>query len=218
METLHQNSFRRNRRNHALILSKTTMKKAILFLLLLASANSFAQIHRVAVYDFCTPSSLTPAITPGTENGDFVKTTNTVFRNGQTNISFKAGSQPIGSEYVTIIRNDQTSYYLRVTATTTMTFGCNEDSKLDSIRISDLSIIGDLHLAEGQPGYQDPYRSYKFWKVTKERAPQMLASSTVHKHHSYNRYMFTTLPLLKLWFHLLTFPLEVCLTALGVWC
>ncbi len=140
------------------------MKKAILFLLLLVSANSFAQIHRVAVYDFCTPSSLTPAITPGTENGDFVKTTNTIFKNGQTNISFKAGSQPIGSEYVTIIRNDQTSYYLRVTATTTMTFGCNEDSKLDSIRISDLSIIGDLHLAEGQPGYQDPYRSYKFWK------------------------------------------------------
>ena len=119
------------------------MKKAILFLLLLASANSFAQIHRVAVYDFCTPSSLTPAITPGTENGDFVKTTNTVFRNGQTNISFKAGSQPIGSEYVTIIRNGQTSYYLRVTATTTMTFGCNGDSKLDSIRISDLSTIGD---------------------------------------------------------------------------
>lgn len=140
------------------------MKKAILFLLLLASANSFAQINRVAVYDFCTPSSLNPAITPGTENGDFVKTTNTVFKNGQTYISFKAGSQPIGSEYVTIVRNNQTSYYLRVTATTTMTFGCNGDSKLDSIRISDLSTIGDLHLAEGNPGYQDPYQSYKFWK------------------------------------------------------
>lgn len=46
---------------------KNNNEKAILFLLLLVSANSFAQIHRVAVYDFCTPSSLTPAITPGTE-------------------------------------------------------------------------------------------------------------------------------------------------------
>ena len=45
-----------------------------------------------------------------------------------------------------------------------MTIAIEEGSVLDSIRISDDSTIGDLHLLTGEPGELDPYQMYKFWK------------------------------------------------------
>ena len=44
------------------------MKKVLLFLLLLVSVQTFAQIRRTAVFDFTNPTALNPSITPEPEN------------------------------------------------------------------------------------------------------------------------------------------------------
>ena len=48
------------------------MKKVLLFLLLLVSVQTFAQIRRTAVFDFTNPTALNPSITPEPENAQNV--------------------------------------------------------------------------------------------------------------------------------------------------
>ena len=142
------------------------MKKFNMLLLSLLCLPVFAQLQKSVVYDFNAPTKLTPAVTPSVDNAGIVNVTRYVFTNGPVSISFMAGPQPVGAQIFTFIDDvhSQTSYSLRVTSTTTMTIAIDGGSVLDSIRISDDSTIGDLHLVTGEPGELDPYQMYKFWK------------------------------------------------------
>jgi len=44
-----------------------------------------------------------------------------------------------------------------------MTVATSGEVVLDSMRISNESTIGDLHLVTGEPGELDAYQMYKFW-------------------------------------------------------
>lgn len=142
------------------------MKKFSILLLSLLCLPALAQLQKSVVYDFNAPTKLTPAVTPSVDNAGIVNVTRYVFTNGPVSISFVAGPQPIGAQIFTFIDDvhSQTSYSLRVTSTTTMTIAIDGGAVLDSIRISDDSTIGDLHLVTGEPGEMDPYQMYKFWK------------------------------------------------------
>ena len=142
------------------------MKKICMLLLSLLCLPAFAQLQKSVVYNFGDPTNLEPAISPSSVNGGVVNVTWHTFTNGPVSISFAAGPQPIGAQIFTAIDefHSQTSYSLRVTSTTTMTIAIEKGSVLDSIRISDDSYIGDLHLIPGEPGELDPYQMYKFWK------------------------------------------------------
>ena len=124
-----------------------------------------AQLHKSVVYDFNNPQKLNPSITPREVNGGVVNVTSRVFQNGPVSISFKPGPQPIGAQIFTFVDDfhSLTSYFLRITSTTTMTVATSGEVVLDSIRISNESTIGDLHLVTGEPGELDPYQMYKFW-------------------------------------------------------
>lgn len=142
------------------------MKKIILFLLTFFSLSVSAQLQKSVVFDFSKPTELTPSITPSTISGGIVQVSSTTFKNKQVSINFTQGSQPTGAQIFTYIdpNNNSISYSLRITGTTSMKVALSDGAVLDSIRFSELSIIGDLHLAYDQPGYQDPYQEYKFWK------------------------------------------------------
>lgn len=140
------------------------MRRIFLLLFLLVGFKSFAQIQGIAKFDFTEPTKLTPAITPKLENGDVIILSDEVFSNRGVEISFEKGSVPTGAQIQTNITDKKTSYCLRVTATTTMTFSGKENVTIDSIRISDFSIIGEIALKEGEPGFLDPLQQNKFWK------------------------------------------------------
>ena len=142
------------------------MKKFSILLLSLLCLPAFAQLQKSVVYDFNAPTELKPSITPSSDNAGVVNVTKSVFTNGPVSISFVAGPQPIGAQIFTFVDDvhSQTSYSLRVTSTTTMIISIDGGAVLDSIRISDDSTIGDLHLVTGEPGELDPYQMYKFWK------------------------------------------------------
>ncbi len=141
-------------------------RKICLFFLFLLHLPIFAQLQKYVVYDFNNPTQLTPSITPQPDNADVVSVTNEVFTNGPVSISFKAGGQPIGSQIFTFIDpyTSRITYSLRVTFTTTMTVSVSGGAVLDSIRISDESYMGGLHLDIDQPGILDPAQNFKFWK------------------------------------------------------
>ena len=141
-------------------------RKICLFFLFLLHLPIFAQLQKYVVYDFNNPTQLAPSITPQPDNADVVSVTNEVFTNGPVSISFKAGGQPIGSQIFTFIDpyTSRITYSLRVTFTTTMTVSVSGGAVLDSIRISDESYMGGLHLDIDQPGILDPAQNFKFWK------------------------------------------------------
>lgn len=141
------------------------MKKIILLLLSFISLSVSAQLQKSVLFDFSKPTELSPSITPSTISGGIVQVSSTTFKNKQVSINFTQGSQPTGAQIFTYKNpySGEVSYSLKITATTTMTIAVSDGAVLDSLRISPLSSIGDLHLVYGEPGSQDPNQEYKFW-------------------------------------------------------
>lgn len=140
------------------------MKKVILFLLLLLSVQTFAQIRRTVEFDFTKPTALNPSITPEPENAQTVIVTNKVFKNKGVSISFAPeGTIKIGSRIVTRVINGVTSYFLRLSSITDMTFAVENGSTLNEISFSDDTVWGGTYLKEGEKGYINPYDTYKKW-------------------------------------------------------
>ena len=142
------------------------MKKVLLFLLLLVSVQTFAQIRRTAVFDFTNPTALNPSITPEPENAQVVMVTDKVFKNLGVNISFNAiGQYPIGARIQTSVLNGNTSYFLRLASISDMTFGVENGAILNEISFSEETIFGGLYLKDGEPGTMNPYETYKKWEA-----------------------------------------------------
>lgn len=144
------------------------MKKTLLFFLLLLSATSFAQVHRSAVFDFNTPSSLNPVMTPGSSNGSVVNVLNTVFKSGQIAISFglPEGVVDNGAQYTTFKDDAGTHYYLQINNRTTMTLSGLEGATLDSLRCPNDNYCtkGALGLVDNTQGYIDVNDPPFTWK------------------------------------------------------
>lgn len=142
------------------------MKKVILFLFLLLSVQSYAQIKRTAVFDFTNPTALSPSITPEKENAQNVIVTDKIFKSQGVSISFSTGEDiPIGARIQTTVYNGNTSYYLRLSSISEMTFGVEDGATLNEIKFSDETIFGGLYLKEGEKGSIDPTETYKKWEA-----------------------------------------------------
>ena len=140
------------------------MKKVILFLFLMLSVQTFAQIKRTVEFDFTSPTALNPSITPEPENAQTVIVTDKVFKNKGVSISFAPeGTIKIGSRIVTRVINGATSYFLRLSSITDMTFAVENGSTLNEISFSDDTVWGGTYLKEGEKGYINPYETYKKW-------------------------------------------------------
>ena len=97
------------------------MKQLFLFLFCLVSTITSSQVVDKCVFDFTSPQSLNPSITPLHGNAQIVMVTDKVFKNGPIYISFKNGSVATGAQIVTTKRGNSTeTYNLRITSTTTM--------------------------------------------------------------------------------------------------
>ncbi len=141
------------------------MKKVLLFLLLLVSVQTFAQIRRTAEFDFTKPTALTPSITPMTENAQTVQVTDETFKNSAVSISFTPVGVAKGARIQTIVEDGVTSYLLRLESITDMTFQVANGATLNEISFSNETVFGGLYLRNGEAGAMDPYETYKKWEA-----------------------------------------------------
>lgn len=143
------------------------MKQLFLFLFCLVSTITSSQVVDKCVFDFTSPQSLNPSITPLHGNAQIVMVTDKVFKNGPIYISFKNGSVATGAQIVTTKRGNSTeTYNLRITSTTTMTIFADEGVSLKAIQMSDDSTVGDLSVTseDAEKGELDGYDGYRSWK------------------------------------------------------
>lgn len=140
------------------------MKKVILFLFLMLSVQSFAQITRHVEFDFTNPTALNPSITPKTENAQTVMVTDRVFQNSGVKISFERVNQfSPGARITTSVLNGKTSYYLSWSSITDMTFAVENGATLNEISFSQDTHYGGFYLKEDQKGYVDPTVANRKW-------------------------------------------------------
>ena len=132
--------------------------------MLLCALPMSAQKLDYKVFDFTNPYNLTPSVTPKHGNANVVLITDLVFKNGPIRISFEKGAQPTGAQIATIGDGANETYHLRVTATTSMTFSTVDGARIQSIKFSDDSEIGDLYLKNGEPGEQLGEEGNRKWE------------------------------------------------------
>lgn len=139
------------------------MRKFLFYFFLLISVSAFGQMRRLAEFNFASPSSLNPSVTPAT-NGITVDVTNKTFVNGLASISFVRGSQFTGAQFTTQTdaQGNPLSYFLSFTKTTNMIIKSENGASIDSVRFSS-SHIGDFNLSSGQPGMLHPGQMKKLW-------------------------------------------------------
>lgn len=139
------------------------MRKFLFYFFLLISVSAFGQMRRLAEFNFASPSSLNPSVTPAT-NGITVDVTNKTFVNGLASISFVRGSQFTGAQFTTQTdaQGNPLSYFLSFTKTTNMIIKSENGACIDSVRFSS-SHIGDFNLSSGQPGMLHPGQMKKLW-------------------------------------------------------
>lgn len=139
------------------------MRKFLFYFFLLISVSAFGQMRRLAEFNFASPSSLNPSVTPAT-NGISVDVTNQSFTNGLASISFVRGSQPTGAQFTTQTDSEGNpiSYFLSLTKSTNMIIKSESGASIDSIRFTS-NHIGDFNLTSGQPGTLPPGQMKKIW-------------------------------------------------------
>lgn len=146
------------------------MKKS-LFVILLAcvSAPGWAQIQRIAVFDFSQPLSLTPSITPPEGNSDEVPVTDNVFSNGDITIDFEWGNQGLGTSILNFTNpyTKEVTYYLKVCQQALMKVHAPGIGRLDRVSFSEGSSVGDLRVTDDELGSQED--GYKTWINDKEQ-------------------------------------------------
>ncbi len=126
------------------------MRKVLFFLLLLSATHIWGQIPKEVQFDFTNPSSIGGTwIIPDKDKGqtsvDISKSSATA---GAIQLSFKKGAAGIGAQCTEV----DGSYFLKITASTTMTFASTNGAAITEIRFSDDSSMGTLHLTDGIPG------------------------------------------------------------------
>ena len=146
------------------------MKKS-LFVILLAcvSAPGWAQIQRIAVFDFSQPLSLTPSITPPEGNSNEVPVTDNVFSNGDITIDFEWGNQGLGTSILNFTNpyTKEVTYYLKVCQQALMKVHAPGIGRLDRVSFSEGSSVGDLRVTDDELGSQED--GYKTWINDKEQ-------------------------------------------------
>ena len=138
------------------------MRKFLSFLLLLVSVFATAQIQRQVVFDFTSPSSLDPTVTPAT-NGITVDVTGYKFKSGLVDITFERGSRGTGVSLTTQTDGvgNPVSYFLAITQTAILNVATNNGATLEEVTFTS-DHIGDFSLVPNSPGFLDP-GDYKYW-------------------------------------------------------
>lgn len=132
------------------------MKKIIFVLCILTVFKAFSQRNCETVFDFTNPTELTPSVTPSSSSGGDQNVNNYVFTSGAISISFGSttDSPNPGARLVTFFDQltNETTYYLKLSLFTSITFKGIDGVSINSISISDDSQRGGLYLPDGQPG------------------------------------------------------------------
>lgn len=138
------------------------MRKYLFLFFLLATVSAFGQKQGHAEFNFASPSSLNPSVTPAS-SGITVDVTDKTFTDGLATISFERGSQRTGVALTTQtdLQGNPVSYFLALTKSSSMTIKVRNGATIESIVFSS-SHIGDFDLTPGQPGLLDP-ASRKQW-------------------------------------------------------
>lgn len=140
------------------------MKKTLLvFLLSALSLCSYAQLHKVAKFDFTHPLELNPSVTPSDISTGEVRVTDKVFVESPISITFTPGSQNMGTAIFTFknIYTDAVSYYLRILTGATISFNSSNNATIEGIRFSNSSVMGDLSLEDESQGVMSD--GYHYW-------------------------------------------------------
>ena len=139
------------------------MKKVLLFVLLLTSVVSYADVQLEAEFDFNNPTQLNPPVVPSDLNNTSSSVFNKVFTNGPISISFEKGLNYGGvASILTKIDEftNKASYQLQISKGVVLTIKSSDGAVLDSLRFSKNSNLGGLGLKSGEPGT----RIRNFWK------------------------------------------------------
>ena len=136
------------------------MKKFLSLLLIAFSVAAMAQKKVQVVYDFASPTTLNPSVTPNSTHMGTTSVDNKVFKNGSTQVSFIKGIAPVGNYIYTLLEGSTPSYSLAITYTNSIVFSTINGASIDAIHFSDDSDMGSLALKKGQLGTQswdNPY-------------------------------------------------------------
>ena len=139
------------------------MRNFILLLLVAFALPVAAQKSNSVTFDFANPTSLDPQITPSDVNSGTVSVTDKVFHNDLIDISFAKGILPIGAYIETRLVNSAKTYSLNISQSTIMRFSAKYGVTIDKIQFSDDCYVGDLGLADNEPGYLDAKKGNKLW-------------------------------------------------------
>lgn len=130
------------------------MKKFLSLLLIAFSVAAMAQKKVQVVYDFASPTTLNPSVTPDTTHMGTTSVINKVFKNGSTQVSFIKGTAPVGNYIYTLRDGSTPSYSLAITYTNSIVFSTINGASIDAIHFSYDSDMGSLALKKGQLGTQ----------------------------------------------------------------
>lgn len=142
------------------------MKKIFLLLCLILFTQAFSQKTGSVTFDFTSPLALTPSVTPSSQSGGDVDVNTYKFKEGPVSIAFGTLTTPNPGARLATYKHPYTgviTYYLSLNLFTTMTFSVPEGTKINTISISDESILGGLGLSSGQPGKEGDDSFKDFW-------------------------------------------------------
>lgn len=128
------------------------MKKVLLSLLSLLALPCFAQVQCTAEFDFGNPLGLNPPVTPGDYLNAKVNVFNKVFTDNGVSMSFSSAVSHNGGAQILTNTVNGTTYSLRITSGTLITFAVADGATIQEITLSEDSYKGDLSVANGSVG------------------------------------------------------------------
>lgn len=128
------------------------MKQLFIFFSLFMSVAAYSQ--KQAVFDFTSPQSLNPSISPADEGN--VSITSKTFTDGKVSLSFSTQTEEsLGARLQTINATSGVKYYLKTNLGTVMSISATAGCNISKIEFSDDCFVGDLGLKYGQSGTFD---------------------------------------------------------------
>ena len=110
------------------------MKKILLFLFALITSHCWAQLQETAIFDFNSPTSLTPSISPATTDGSYVIITNKTFTDKKISLSFTLkNSYGIAELYTKLLSGMPNQYYMGFSKNTLLHVKAQEGCFIKSI-------------------------------------------------------------------------------------
>ena len=121
------------------------MRRILPFLLLLIALQSSAQVTTSAVFDFNSPTKLSPSVQPSSSPGGLISVDRTVFKSGSISISCE---NHVG--LATFVYSNITSYNLTIGREGKMTISAGAGEYITSVKFD--GYIANMTLTRSQTG------------------------------------------------------------------